>query len=573
MGGMGGGMGGMGGGGMFVVPDDVSLQNKSQLPGSANQPIAETQTDAKPVALSRNVNDYQAIRLTVKEGQSLDDVWRGYFATLQVDSVEQLTMLDRRVKATVSELNAKASSLQAAGDELAAAEKFNEIRAVIGGAISAGHIQPWMYQAYAIALAATDAPDAEVERALLSAVDFAQNPDDVLNVIGRLEAIRRDAAAMKLCRQLSAVDPDRREPYVTGLRLAKRLGSSEDLAWACEGVLGQAWPEQMQPLVDEARLLARATHQELIEKGDTQGATEFSEAMQRAASHDAIVRVCWTGDADVDLSVEEPAGTVCSLETPTSAGGGTLLGDAFPGAGDDPTGQVCETYLCPRGFSGEYRLMLRRIWGNVATGNVTVEILTDVGRPNQRFIRQQVPLMEKNALVIFEVQAGQRKEELADAQLAHLADFGRKAEREVLGQFAGPGAGGGAGGNTEIMQQFLRDFPSLNSASTGNPLQQGVGGRGFFPQGAVGYRPEITTIPEGASMLALAIISADRRYVRISPAPQFIQIGDVTTFNFVTGEEGGGGGGGGGGIGGGGGLGGGGLGGGGLGGGGGGGIF
>ncbi|MFG0253995.1 MAG: hypothetical protein ACF787_02680 [Rhodopirellula sp. JB053] len=465
---------------------------------------------------------------------------------MKIDSPEQLTVLDRRVKATVGELNVKASSLQESGDDAEAVAKFEEIRAVIGGAISAGHIQPWMYQAYAIALAATNAPEAEIERALLSAVDFAETPDDVLNVIGRLEAIRCDAAAMKLCRQLSAVDPDRREPYVTGLRLAKRLGKTEDLAWACEGVLGQAWQAKMQPLVEEARLLARATHQELIEKGDTEGASQFSEALRRASSHDAIVRVCWTGDADVDLSVEEPAGTVCSLDTPTSPGGGTLLGDSFPGAADDPTGQVCETYLCPRGFSGEYRVMLRRIWGNVATGKVTVEILTDVGRPTQRFIRQQVPLMEKNALVIFEVKSGQRKEELAQAQLAHLQDFGRKAGREVLGQFAGPDAGGGVS-NGEIMQEFLRDYPSLSSSSPyyagggNNPNAiNGNNGRGFFPQGAFGYRPEITTIPEGASMLALAIISADRRYVRISPAPQFIQIADVTTFNFVTGEEGGG---------------------------------
>ncbi len=38
--------------------------------------------------------------------------------------------------------------------------------------------------------------------------------------------------------------------------------------------------------------------------------------------------------------------------------------------------------------------------------------------------------------------------------------------------------------------------------------------------------------------MALAIISADRRYVRISPGPFFSQIGDVNTFNFVAGTSG-----------------------------------
>jgi hypothetical protein len=70
----------------------------------------------------------------------------------------------------------------------------------------------------------------------------------------------------------------------------------------------------------------------------------------------------------------------------------------------------------------------------------------------------------------------------------------------------------------------------------------------------VGYRPVITTIPEGANFATNAVISADRRYVRVSPSPTFSQITEVNTFNFVTGQgqqqqQGGGGGFGGGGIG------------------------
>jgi hypothetical protein len=71
----------------------------------------------------------------------------------------------------------------------------------------------------------------------------------------------------------------------------------------------------------------------------------------------------------------------------------------------------------------------------------------------------------------------------------------------------------------------------------------------------VGYRPQITTLPEGANFSTNAVISADRRYVRMSPSPTFSQVTEVNTFNFVSGDsgsQGGGGGGFGGGIGGGG---------------------
>ncbi len=82
-------------------------------------------------------------------------------------------------------------------------------------------------------------------------------------------------------------------------------------------------------------------------------------------------------------------------------------------------------------------------------------------------------------------------------------------------------------------------------ANNGNPA-------GFPGRGAVGYRPEITTIPSGAFFSVAGVVSADRRYVRIAPAPNFTDIRQVTTFNFVDGTTGTGGAGAGGGFGGGG---------------------
>jgi hypothetical protein len=51
----------------------------------------------------------------------------------------------------------------------------------------------------------------------------------------------------------------------------------------------------------------------------------------------------------------------------------------------------------------------------------------------------------------------------------------------------------------------------------------------------VGYQPVITTLPEGVNMFARAVVSADRRYVRITCTPLFSGVGNVTTFNFQTG--------------------------------------
>jgi general secretion pathway protein D len=55
------------------------------------------------------------------------------------------------------------------------------------------------------------------------------------------------------------------------------------------------------------------------------------------------------------------------------------------------------------------------------------------------------------------------------------------------------------------------------------------GGRG----GAVGFQPIVQSFPEGRMMSATAVVSADRRYVRVAVSPIFSQVGDVQTFTFA----------------------------------------
>src|SRR5262249_48658866 len=45
--------------------------------------------------------------------------------------------------------------------------------------------------------------------------------------------------------------------------------------------------------------------------------------------------------------------------------------------------------------------------------------------------------------------------------------------------------------------------------------------------GSVAFDPTIQTIPEGTTLLVQAVISADRRYVRLNLAPQILEIDNV----------------------------------------------
>jgi hypothetical protein len=76
-------------------------------------------------------------------------------------------------------------------------------------------------------------------------------------------------------------------------------------------------------------------------------------------------------------------------------------------------------------------------------------------------------------------------------------------------------------------------------------------GRVFGRRGAVGYMPVIIILPSGTNMqVTQAVVSPDRRYVRVTPQPFISDITRVDTFTFNGGNVniGGGGGGGGGGM-------------------------
>jgi hypothetical protein len=232
--------------------------------------------------------------------------------------------------------------------------------------------------------------------------------------------------------------------------------------------------------------------------------------------------VTWTGNADIDVIVEEPAGTVVSQRQPRSTSGGVHLGDVSAADGKSTTKGFSEAYVCPEGFAGDYRVLIKTIWGRPTSGKVTVDVYTHYGSQKQTLVNDQIRIDEKNAVVEFKLDRGRRTEPVADAQVANVAKIQNAANRELLAQqLAAANSSSSAG----------QSFATSLSTAGGLGLVPG-----FFLRGAVGYRPVITTIPSGAQFNTNAVISADRRYVRVSPAPTFTQITEVNTFNFVTGQ-------------------------------------
>ncbi len=483
-----GGFGGGGGGGIFNVADEAPQAKPQEdvlnLGGpkrntTTNQPLRKRAPSPK--------TDAQTAVIAIDGSQAPAVFWNDYFAA------------NRPAPKTV----------RATARQLLRDGRLDHLIALCYGALRGGQPQPWMYETLGLAMEAQRYPKPEIERALMSAADFAETPHDLMQLAGYLARANLDQRALALYRQVVRWQPLYHEAYLHALRLAARSGDVDAIRWATVGALSQAWPSRQAEMVQEARHLATATLQQLKEQKQQDAYQAYKQQLDQALARDLVVQVSWTGEADVDVAVEEPTGTICSLRSPRTSAGGVMLGDGFSRFDDRRGSTLQESYTCARGFAGQYRVVLQRVWGRLTAGKVTVDVYTNYGAKDQQHQRQQIALGSGNHVVEFELKQGRRQEPLAEQQLALAAKnqiaLGRAVLAQQLSSLADP----------EVSESLSQD--RVRQARRRNQ---------------VGFQPVIISLPEGTNFQASGVISADRRYIRVTSLPLFSAIGDVTTFSF-----------------------------------------
>jgi tetratricopeptide (TPR) repeat protein len=409
--------------------------------------------------------------------------------------------------------------------------RFDRAVELLSAAIACGRAEPWMYEALAVAMEAAGRPREEVERALLSTAEFASSPSDLLALANYLARFGSPGRAIRLCKQVTNLDPANREAYALAMTLAARSEDLATLRWACPGVLSHEWPADQREIFTRAARLSKATFDALEKANRAEDAADFRSRVERALIRDIELELSWNGDADIDLIVEEPAGTVCSLSSPRSSSGGTLLADT-DAAADPANATHRERYVAAEAFPGTYRILVRRAWGKVAADTVTATVVLHRGTDREQWQRRQIAVRADDAFVSIELPEGRRTEPLLDAQVAQDVVAQQQLGRAILAQ--------------QLAGLVDPSAAASLSQSRSGPQATGAPGMPFFRSGAVGYQPIITTLPEGTNMFAQAVVSADRRYVRVTTVPLFSGIGQVTQFSTSSGGGGAGGGAGGG---------------------------
>lgn len=237
--------------------------------------------------------------------------------------------------------------------------------------------QPWMYDVLAAVMSVAGRPQKDIDRVLLSRIDFADGNEaqmfvtaSVLSQFGAYEQ------AMNLCREAAKRNPWQPTTWSMAKSIADRSKDQNSIIWSRLGVLRYVWGLNHE--IDHRE--ARAVLQEIVEGiEDSQQRQQLEQQIRVASLRDLRIRIEWVGDADLDLMVTEPNGQTCSFKNGLTTNGGMLIQQS-----DGGRRRQVEEYVCVEALAGEYAVRIRNLFGRLITGRVRVTVIRHEGSPDEQ---------------------------------------------------------------------------------------------------------------------------------------------------------------------------------------------
>jgi tetratricopeptide (TPR) repeat protein len=260
-------------------------------------------------------------------------------------------------------------------------------------------VRPWVYEALALALEASNADSDEIRRVRVSGVALdPQNAQGFLKAAQAMGESKRYDRALAFCRQAAELQPNSPNPYANALVYADLGKDSQGMEWAASNLLSQEWASDSHALQLQAQFKLDALARTLEKDHRKTEADKLRATLQKLRQRDLVINLTWepgsSGPAGMDLSVKESGGTVCSSEHRTSPGGGTLTGATLA-----QLNKV--SYVAAQAFSGEYEIKVRRLWGQPLGGKARLEIVQHQG--TDRAVTQIETLMVDQPVVTLKI--------------------------------------------------------------------------------------------------------------------------------------------------------------------------
>jgi tetratricopeptide (TPR) repeat protein len=409
----------------------------------------------------------------------------------------------------------------AVADFLFEHKQFHHAAEFLKATLRQGQVaRPWVYEALIVALKESkQGTSEEIERAQLSLLDIQpQSAEGYLRAAQTMAEDKRFDQALAFCQQASQLEPNRAQIYTQAMSYAGQLKDLQAMEWAASNLLSRDWPSDNGNLQEKARGEVESLAALLKSERRQAEAAKMAAVADRCKVRDLVIELSWQGEAGLALQVKEPIGTVASFEHRQTPGGGTLIGDTL----SDPA----SSYIAAEGFTGDYEVTIRRLYGQPLGAKAKLKITQHKGTPEQTE-RIETVVLDRDAKLHVTLDQGRRTslaqispapttpkpEPVASRSTGSAFNKLRAlSDPELVMPESSTRGGVGSSGIADTR------FGSQGSGSTGNGQVAGQ-------QGIPGFSTN------GIDLTAQAVIVDDpdgQRYVRMSMAPVFQTVTRVT---------------------------------------------
>jgi len=368
-------------------------------------------------------------------------------------------------------------------------------------------VKPWVYEALAIALRESGGSPAEIERAEVASIDL--EPADghgFLKAATTMAEMKRYTMALAFCKQAAHLEPNTSAPFEAAIKFAELADDTKAMDWAASNLMKQDWPADNKDLQELARIKSEALARKLKQSGNDQA--QNAASIKEKGRRDLVIKLAWQGDADLDLQVKEPVGSICNPTNTQTVGGGVFLGDSLTEAG-------LETYTAAEAFKGNYEIRVKKVWGKTLGDKAQVRVIHNQGTAQQHEEIFSIDLT-KNAPLVVKVNEG-RRTELAYVSPPSLRPTSRSEKIRMVSKDVGT---------------QLRDIadPEVTGFQRGTSIASGaipIEMEAPAPSKNDGndkilYQTRVQSFMKNAmDVTTQVVLSSDRRSMRVSVTPVF----------------------------------------------------
>jgi hypothetical protein len=317
-----------------------------------------------------------------------------------------------------------------------------------------------------------------------------------------------------LCQQAAQLEPTLATPYAEALLYAELAEDAKGMEWAAGNLLKQDWPADGPQLQRQAQQKLETLARTLKARDRVREAERLLQAARQTKRRDLVIKLAWQGEADLDLKVTEPSGSVCSTLNRQTVGGGILVGDSL-------LERASETYLAAEAFSGEYQVKVQRVYGKPLGERAQLRVIRHQGTDDEEEDLITVDLKDNKPIPI-RLDGGRRKElaYVPPTPTQQAADTPAESPDKVLNQLRAAAdpevtginpvtvrGGAGSGGLPSRTTRVVQDE------------QKPVGDKVLFQNKVRSF------VQNSLEVTAQAVLSSDRRSVRLSLTPAFNTVG------------------------------------------------